>query len=620
VASISTALRPTGIDVVGDKPWGTHFCHFYEAGRDLLDTLVPYFKAGLENKEFCLWVISPPLTEEEARSALRQTVPELDRYLVERSIEILPNDVWYLEVGVFDLHRALNGWQEKLHEALARGYAGMRVTGDATRLQKRDRRAFCEYERELNDFAAKHPIIVLCAYQLAASRAAEVLDVARTHQFAVAIRNWNWEIVESPELKQAKEEIKRLGEELDQRVFERARELAATNEKLRQEIDEHKRAQEELAKREQQQAAIAELSQRALTAGNLCSLLNEAVTAIAETLGVEICSALELLPGGDAFLVKAGVGWAPGLVGSLKIPAGVSSPAGYTLLRNEPLAFGDLEHETRFEAPAELSSHGIVSGAVVTIAGRDRPFGALHALSTSRRVFTRDDLHFLRSVANIVATTIQRQAFEKDILEISEHEQRRIGQDLHDDLCQRLAGIALTCDLLQQSLAATSKAESAGAAKIARQLREAISHARMLARGLSPAAPGANGLMSGLAELASSVTELFQVSCRFECEPPVLVENDVAVTHLYRIAQEAISNAVTHGKSKNIVLKLSSRGGKTSLSIEDDGIGFPDNLEPGVGMGLRIMKSRADMIGAILDVRRKDPKGTIVTCEAETRP
>jgi hypothetical protein len=250
VASISTALRPTGIDVVGDKPWGTHFCHFYETRRDLLDTLVPYFKAGLENKEFCLWVISPPLTEEEARSALRQTLPELDRYLVERSIEILPNDVWYLEVGVFDLHRALNGWQEKLHEALARGYAGMRVTGDATGLRKRDWRAFCEYERELNDFAAKHPIIVLCAYQLAASRAAEVLDVARTHQFAVAIRNGNWEIVESPELKQAKEEIKRLGEELDQRVFERARELAATNEKLRQEIDEHKRAQEELAKRD----------------------------------------------------------------------------------------------------------------------------------------------------------------------------------------------------------------------------------------------------------------------------------------------------------------------------------------------------------------------------------
>jgi hypothetical protein len=474
---MSTALRPTGIDVVGDAPWGTHFCHFYETRQDLLDTLGPYFKAGLENKEFCLWVISPPMTEEEARSVLRTTLPELDRYLMERSMEILPSHVWYLEGGVFDLHRALNGWQEKLHQAFARGHAGMRVTGDAAGLQKRDWRVFCESERELNNFVANQPIIALCTYPLASSGAAEVLDVARTHRFVVAIRNGNWEIVESPELEQAKEEIKRPREELEQRVFERTRELAATNERLRQEIDERKRAQEELAKRAQQQAAIAELSQRALTAGNLRSLLNEAVTAIAETLSVEICSALELLPGGGAFLVKAGVGWGPGVVGSLKIPAGSGSPAGYTLLHNEPLVFGDLEHETRFEAPAELLSHGIVSGAVVTIAGRDRPFGALHVLSTSRRVFTRDDLDFLRSVANIAATTIQRQAFEKDILEISEHERRRIGQDLHDDLCQRLAGIALTCDFLQQNLA-ISKAESAEAAKIVGRLPTTFSRIR----------------------------------------------------------------------------------------------------------------------------------------------
>jgi MEDS: MEthanogen/methylotroph, DcmR Sensory domain/GAF domain len=419
---MSTKLRPTGIDVVGSKPWGTHFCHFYETRQDLLDTLVPYFKAGLEYKEFCLWVISPPLTEEEARSALRQTLPELDRYLLERSMEILPNDVWYLEVGVFDLDRALNGWQEQLHQALARGYAGMRVTGDATGLRKRDWRDFYEYERELNEFVADRHMIVLCTYPLATSGAAEVLDLARTHEFAVAVRNGNWEILETPELKRAKEEIKRLTEELEQRVVERTREFAATAEELKMEIGERKRTEAKLATGAQQQAAIAELSQRDPTADNLSSLLNEVVTAIAETLGVEICSALELLPGGDAFLLKAGVGWAPGLVGSVRIPAGASSPAGYTLLHNEPVVFSDLECEKRFEAPPELSGHGVRSGAVVTIAGRDRPFGALHALSTSHRVFTRDDLRFLQSVANIVATTIQRQAFEKEILEISEHE------------------------------------------------------------------------------------------------------------------------------------------------------------------------------------------------------
>src|SRR5437879_4725127 len=119
---MSTALRPTGIDIVGDKPWGTHLCYFYETRQDLLDTLVLYFKAGLENEEFCLWLISPLLTEEEARSALQQIFPELDQYLEARSMELLPSDLWYLEGGVFDIRRALNGWQQKLHQALARGY------------------------------------------------------------------------------------------------------------------------------------------------------------------------------------------------------------------------------------------------------------------------------------------------------------------------------------------------------------------------------------------------------------------------------------------------------------------------------------------------------------------
>jgi len=118
----ATELRKTGISVVGDMPWGTHFCHFYETKEDLLDILVPYFKGGLENKEFCLWVISQPLTEEQARNALRRAVPDVDRHLAERSLEILPHDEWYLKDGTFDLPRVIRGWNEKLEQALARGY------------------------------------------------------------------------------------------------------------------------------------------------------------------------------------------------------------------------------------------------------------------------------------------------------------------------------------------------------------------------------------------------------------------------------------------------------------------------------------------------------------------
>ena len=118
---MTTELRKTGISVVGDVPWGTHFCYFYETKQDLLDILVPYFKAGLESNEFCLWIISNSelITTEEARKSLGQAVPDLDRYLAEGRIEIVPHDRWFLQGGVFDFHLVANRFKEKLDEALA---------------------------------------------------------------------------------------------------------------------------------------------------------------------------------------------------------------------------------------------------------------------------------------------------------------------------------------------------------------------------------------------------------------------------------------------------------------------------------------------------------------------
>jgi PAS domain S-box-containing protein len=247
---MTSEMRKTGVDVVGDMPWGTHFCLFYETQADLLETLVSYCKAGLESQEFCLWVVAEPLTVQDAKEALKRAVPDFERYFAEHSIEIVSARDWYLQDGKFDLNRVIGGWNEKLALASAKGYAGVRVTGDTAWLEKKDWKDFCEYEESLNQAVANQRLAVLCTYPLAACGAAEILDVVRTHQFAVTKRRGSWDVIETAGHKQAKAEIKRLNEELERRVIERTSELTALNEELTREILERQRAEEALLRSE----------------------------------------------------------------------------------------------------------------------------------------------------------------------------------------------------------------------------------------------------------------------------------------------------------------------------------------------------------------------------------
>jgi C4-dicarboxylate-specific signal transduction histidine kinase len=247
---MSTEIRKTGVDVVGDMPWGTHFCLFYETQADLLETLVAYCKAGLEDQEFCLWVVAEPLTEEDAKHALTRAVPDLDQYLADSSIEIVAARDWYLQDGTFDLNRVISGWNEKLARASARGFAGVRVTGDTAWLEKKDWKDFCEYEESLNQAIAGQRLAVLCTYPLAACGASEILDVVRTHQFAVTKRRGTWDVIETAGHKQAKAEIKRLNEQLEERVLERTSQLTALNTELTNEVLQRQRAEAALQRSE----------------------------------------------------------------------------------------------------------------------------------------------------------------------------------------------------------------------------------------------------------------------------------------------------------------------------------------------------------------------------------
>jgi PAS domain S-box-containing protein len=208
----------------------------------------------------------------------------------------------------------------------------------------------------------------------------------------------------------------------------------------------------------------------------------------------------------------------------------------------------------------------------------------------------------------------ERKGLEEAILEISSREQRRIAQDLHDGLGQHLTGIAFMSKVLEEKLSDKSLPEAVEAAKIVKMVNQAIDNTRQLARGLHPVTAEPLGLMSALRRWASEVQDLFHIGCSFRYEKQIEIYDVNVATHLYRIAQEAVNNAIRHGKSRNIIIRLSGKNGAGVLSIQDDGEGFPKQPANPPGVGLSIMNYRADMVGGSLKVQPNQDRGVTVAC------
>jgi PAS domain S-box-containing protein len=220
---------------------------------------------------------------------------------------------------------------------------------------------------------------------------------------------------------------------------------------------------------------------------------------------------------------------------------------------------------------------------------------------------------------SILRDVTVRRALECEIQEISEREQRRLGQDLHDGLGQSMTGIAFLAKVLQQKLQRKGLAEAEAAGNIARLVNEALAQTRRLSRGLCPAVLDSNDIEAALEQLAENLCALFSVACELRCEPKIKITDNAVAVHLYRIAQEAATNAVKHGRARNILLSLRSNNTRLVLKIKDDGAGFAPARARGKGMGLRVMRHRARIIGATLSVRQSDKGGVIVTCSLPRR-
>jgi PAS domain S-box-containing protein len=216
---------------------------------------------------------------------------------------------------------------------------------------------------------------------------------------------------------------------------------------------------------------------------------------------------------------------------------------------------------------------------------------------------------------NILRDVTERRNLEHEIQEISEREQRRLGQDLHDGLGQSMTGIAFLAKVLQQKLQAREVEEAEAAGNIASLINEALSQTRRLSRGLCPVVLDNNDIEAALEQLAENLRTMFSIACELHFDPEVNIAENATAIHLYRIAQEAATNAVKHGNAKNVFLSLGINGPRVILKIKDDGKGFPPTPKgKGKGMGLRVMQHRARMIGATISIHQPKEGGITVIC------
>ena len=219
----------------------------------------------------------------------------------------------------------------------------------------------------------------------------------------------------------------------------------------------------------------------------------------------------------------------------------------------------------------------------------------------------------------IIHDVTEKKLLEKQILDIGEAERQRIGRDLHDSLGGMLTGAALLSKALSQRLAAKAIDEAGIAEEVVHCINDSISQTRAIAHGLFPVELGTVGLVAGLGEFAADTTRRSGISCRLRADEDILIQDVSVASHLFRIVQEAVNNAIRHAGARQITIHLARTAGQLLLKVRDDGKGLPARSQPVRGLGLRTMRYRADIIGAQFTVDSPDGRGTVVSCLVPAR-
>jgi chemotaxis methyl-accepting protein methylase/signal transduction histidine kinase len=362
--------------------------------------------------------------------------------------------------------------------------------------------------------------------------------------------------------------------------------INSTNEELRSANDELRTAQAELqATNDELQARISAANQLSDDLVNLVEATNIPVFVLGEDLSIR-----RITPAAARIL-------------NLR-PADVGRPIGQLKLK---VHVPDL---------AVLAGNVLEKLIIEEREVKDEE-GCWHKLSI--RPYTTPDGKVTGIVVTLIDIDTLKRTLEREVLEATALEQWRIGQELHDSTGQELIALGLLAHDLVESLEEKSSSDMLLAARVAEGIQQVVTQVRALSRGLVPVDVNASGLMAALTELARRTRALHGVTCDFDCTKPVLVEDNHLATHLYRIAKEAVANAVRHSGAKKITIDLAGDAESMTLAVRDDGVGLPPELGDNKGIGMKIMRYRAGLINADLAVGRAEPSGSMVSCTVNPR-
>ncbi|QNA43193.1 MEDS domain-containing protein [Lacibacter sediminis] len=573
-------LRSSGIEVLGELPWGSHFCNFFESKEDLLQILVPYFKAGLLSNEYCLWITSDPVSVEDAYDALRNEMHDFDDYQKNQQIVILSHTDWYLKDQTFVPDIVINGWYEQLNLSLTKGFDGMRVSGNEAWLERDMWKNFIDYERSLNDSLKEHRMIVLCTYPLDKCDAQAVFDVSQVHEIAVSKRKGNWEIVEVPAIKKTKSQLASDKKELEEKVTERTKELSLINSKLIQEIEQHKRTRDTLLRTEARLRTVFDVTDTAylLLESDLTILLfnHRAADYVKKVF---------------SWYLKTGDNIQDFLTADRKL---LLADRVQRAVKGEQVTF-----ETRYDLADNLSFWYDIR--LFPIPNEEKEIFGLVLACTD--ITERKQLEI-----QLEQERMERQLQITDaVITAEENERQEIGRELHDNIQQILASARLFLSMINK------ENSSEPPFLYQRQTDELISTAiheiRNLSHSMITPFMEKTTLKEAIEKVIYNITSTSDIKINLETAglDEEKLSEKLRLT-VYRIIQEQFSNILKYAKASAVSLNIVQDDEQLTLTIQDNGIGF-DTSKKATGIGLMNIKARASLFNGEVTIRSSPGQG-----------